>query len=89
MQVKMEENAFVLRFYDKKHVQIPPNVDRATIRLTPASRKPERVVLARSADGMSLTHGRPIRAPHVFKIDISLFSGPSETAVESFTTNFP
>ena len=89
LQVKMEENNFVLRFFNKEHKQIAPDVDRATVRLTPASRKPERYVLARGSDGQSLTHGKPIRAPHVFKVDISLFKGDSESAVESFATNYP
>lgn len=89
LQLTMEQNAFVLHFYNAKHEAVPPDVDRATIRLVPAGRKPERVVLIPTSDGMALTHGRPIRAPHVFKIFLNLFRGDSENAVEDYTTSYP
>lgn len=89
LQVTMQDSSLVLRFYDKKRAPLPADVDRAAIRIVPASRKPERVVIARSDDGMSLDKGRPIRAPHVFKLFIGLFRGTSDEAVESYTVDFP
>lgn len=89
LQVKMEGMNLVLRTYDAKKKAVPVDVDRATVRLIFAARAQEQYTLARSADGMALTVGRPIRAPHVFRANIALFRGDSSEAVESFQVAYP
>lgn len=89
LQLKMEGVNLVLRTYDEKKKPIAVDVDRATVRLQFASRSPEQFTLVPSDDKMSLTVGRPVRQPHVFRAYIALFRGDSETAVETFQVAYP
>lgn len=89
LQVKMEGVQIVLRTYDADKKPVKVDVDRATVRLQFASRSPEQYTLVPSADGMSLTVGRPVRQPHVFRANIAFFKGESETAVETFQAAYP
>ena len=89
LQVKIEGVRVVLRFFDEKHAPIKPDVDGAWIRAVSSVRRPERRVLAPSDDGMSLTHGIPLRPPHVFKLYITLTRGGEESGVESHTVDYP
>lgn len=89
LQVKMDGVNLVLRAYDAEKKPIALDVDRATVRLQFASRSPEQYTLVKSDDGMSLTVGRPIRHPHVFRAYIHLFRGENEEAAESFQVAYP
>jgi hypothetical protein len=85
----MDGVQIVLRTYDAEKKPVKVDVDRATVRLQFASRSPEQFTLIPSADGMSLTVGRPVRAPHVFRANISLFRGENSDAVESYQAAYP
>lgn len=89
VQLKMEGVQIVLRVYDAEKKPVKVDVDRATVRLQFASRSPEQFTLAPSADGMSLTVGRPVRQPHVFRAYISFFRGDGAEAVESYQLAYP
>jgi hypothetical protein len=89
LQLKMEGVHIVLRTYDAEKKPVKVDVDRATVRLQFASRSPEQYVLVPSADGMSLTVGRPVRQPHVFRAYISFYRGESDEAVESYQAAYP
>lgn len=89
LQLKMEGMQLVLRTYDAEKKPVKVDVDRATVRLQFASRSPEQFTLAPSADGMSLTVGRPVRQPHVFRAYIGLFRGDGAEALESFQGAYP
>lgn len=89
IQLKMEGVQLVLRMFDSEKKPVPVDVDRAAVRLQFASRNPERYTLIPSADGLSLTVGKPVRYPHVFRAYISLLRGESEDAVESYQLAYP
>jgi len=89
LQLKMEGVNIFLRAYDAEKKPVAIDVDRASVRMQFASRSPEQFTLIRSADGMALTVGRPVRQPHVFRAYISLFKGESEEAVESYQVAYP
>lgn len=89
LQLKMEGVHIVLRTYDADKKPVAVDVDRAVVRMQFASRSPEQYTLVPSSDGMSLTVGRPVRQPHVFRAYISLFKGESSEAVESLQAAYP
>lgn len=90
MQVKMEGVRLTLRFYDEKAKQVAPDVDRATVLFKPVQRKQERRVLIPWVDDPKvLSHGRPIRHPHIFVLIINTFRGESNEAVETYRINYP
>jgi hypothetical protein len=89
VQVTMQDNRLVLRFYNEKAKPVKPDVDRAVIRVNASARSPERVVLVPMGDGMSLRHGHPLRGPFAYKLFIDFFRGESQESVESFQTNYP
>lgn len=90
VQLKMEGVNIVLRTFDEKKKPVKVDVDRATVRLKFASRsEQEHYVLIPSADGMSLTVGRPVRPPHVFRANILFFRGEGSEPVESFQVPYP
>jgi hypothetical protein len=89
MQVKMEDLALVLRFFDAEHKPVKPDVDGGLLRAIPSGRNPERRALVPTSDGMGLTHGQPLRKPHVFKLHIALTRAGSDEAVESYTVDYP
>jgi hypothetical protein len=89
IQVKSEGMALVFRFYDKDHKPVKPDVDGGLLRALPSGRNPERRALVLTNDGMGLTHGQPLRKPHVFKLHIALTRTGIEEPVESYTIDFP
>jgi hypothetical protein len=89
MQVKMEDLALVLRFFDAEHKPVKPDVDGGLLRAIPSGRNPERRALVPTQDGLGLTHGQPLRKPHVFKLHIALTRAGSDEAVESYTVDYP
>ncbi len=84
LQVVLEGNKFVVRFYDEEQEPIPVPADRATVRYKPITKKMERTVLLPSDDGMKMTGPKFVRKPHFFKVYLSFFKGESSDAVESY-----
>ncbi len=89
LQIDMDGVNLVLRTYDADKKPVAVDADRASVRVQFASRSPEQYVLVKSDDGMSLTSGRPLRPPHVFRAYIHLFRGESDEAAESFQVAYP
>ena len=89
IQLKVEGVRLVLRTYDEKKKPVAVDVDRATVRLQFASRSPEQFTLVPSEDGLSLTVGKPLRQPHVFRAHIVLLRGSGEEAVETYQLAYP
>lgn len=89
IQLNMEGVSLVVRFYDEKARPVPPDVDRGVARFVFRDRKEERRVLVTITGGDELSHGRPIRPPHIFKLFLSFYRGDSSDAVESYTADFP
>lgn len=89
LQLKMEGVHIILRAFDAEKKPVKVDVDRATVRLQFASRSPEQFTLVPSEDGMSLTVGRPVRQPHVFRAYVALLRGESAEAVESYQIAYP
>jgi hypothetical protein len=78
---------FKLTFYDAKKKPVVPDVARAVLRW-PVNYKPldERTVLNLSGDGKSMTSGKAVKPPLVFKLFITLV--PPETADEAASETY-
>ena len=87
--MEVANNNFVLSFYNAKKKKIAPDVTRAAMRW-PVKYQPndERTVLNPAADGTSLSSGKTVRPPHLFKVFISLFVDDKEAPVESYTVDY-
>jgi len=83
LQVEMVGVHLVIRSLDAEKKPVAMDAERATVRLQFAARSQEQYVLTRSADGLSLTSGKPIRPPHVFRATILLFGGESDEPLEA------
>jgi hypothetical protein len=72
---------FKLSFYDAKKKPVVADVSRAVLRWPVAYRElDERTVLNPSGDGKSLTSEKIVRAPHTFKLFITLLAGANDKA---------
>lgn len=101
MTVTMDGPRVVLRFFDAKKKAIAPDVHHAIVKFKMSGRRPQNRTLLLGADGMSLTHGRMLRAPYIFKAFVSLVKDASAetvadddeaaeaTAGERYEINFP
>lgn len=89
MTVTMDGPAMALRFFNAKKAPIAPNKTNGVVRFQFPSRTQEQRVLTVSADGKSLTHGRPLRPPFIFKAFITLTVGEGDSSPESYTVNYP
>lgn len=85
----MSGPSLIVRFYDEKKKPVAPDVERGFVRFQYPNRTPERRPLIRGDDGMSLTHGQPLRPPHVFKAFVSLSHGDDDASVESYVVDYP
>ncbi len=72
MTLTMQGPSLVLKFFDEKKKAVAPDVKYARVKFRFTNRRPQHRVLVLGPDGMSLTHGRPIRAPYVFKAYVIL-----------------
>ena len=87
--LKLSDNHFVLSFYDAKQKKVAPDVARATLRW-PVKYQPadERTVLNPTGDGFTLASLKTVRAPHSFRLYLSLFAEGAEQAAESYVIEF-
>jgi hypothetical protein len=87
--LKVVGNNFVLSFYDREKAPIAADVARATLRW-PVKYQPsdERTVLNPAADGKSLTSGKTVKPPFLFKVYLSLFVEGNDQAVENYVVDY-
>ena len=85
----IKNNNFVLTFFDAEQHKTAPDVSLATVRW-PVKYQPgdERTVLNPGSDGVSLTSARIVRAPHNFKVYLSLFVAGNDDPVESYVFDY-
>ena len=88
LTVTMDGPKLVLSFFDAEKKQIPPDVDHAFVRIHPAGRNPLRRTLIKMDDGLTLTHGQPLRPPWVFKLYITLVDA-NDKAIEEYVVDYP
>jgi hypothetical protein len=84
LQVVLEGNKFVVRFYDEEQEPIPVPFDRAAVRYKPVVKQMERTVLLPSDGGSKMMGPKFVRKPHFFKVYLSFFKGESSESVESY-----
>lgn len=71
--------ALVVRFFDEKKKPVAADATRGFVRFQFPNRKPERRPLILSEDGLSLSHGEPVRQPHIFKAFVTLVHGAASS----------
>ncbi len=84
--LSMEGTSFKLSFYDDKKKPVAADRSHGNVRWIPAGRSPERGVLNRSSDGLSLVGNRPVRKPWVFKVFLTLLDDAGQ-ATETYTVD--
>lgn len=89
IQVLVEENRIVLRFFNDLGEPEPVDVDSGTIRIMPGGRNPESLPIVPSSDRMLMTHGKKINPPFNFNINIHLFRKGSDESVERYLIHYP
>jgi len=90
--VAIVEGHFQIKFYDAKRKVVPAPVTRIVLRW-PVNYRPadERTVVEVSADGKSLTGGKIVKAPYVFKLFITFLADGADDAgggTETYTIDF-
>jgi len=88
--IEIKDGNFKLTFYNAKKKPIPVDVARAILRW-PVHYQPnqETAILSNPAsDGHALTSEKVVRAPHDFKLYISLFAEGAENAVETYVVDY-
>jgi hypothetical protein len=94
MGIELVGPNFKLTFYDakKKPMDIPPGIARAALRWPVNYRQggDERAVLNPGPDGKSLTSGKAVRPPHIFRLFITLLGpdGTDESSAENYAVDF-
>lgn len=78
--LSMVGTSFKLSFYDDKKKPVAADRPNGSIRWIPAGRSPERGVLIRSRDGLSLVGNRPVKKPWVFKVFLTLLDDTGQAA---------
>ena len=87
--LQLQDNHFVLTFYDKEKKKMAPDVAMAVARWPVKYQKgDERTALTPGADGTSLTSPLFVRPPHSFRLYLGLFKAGSEDAVENYVVDF-
>jgi hypothetical protein len=95
LTLTMDGKKLVLRFFDEKKKPIAADVNGGFVRFQFGNRSPERRPLNLAADGLSMTHGEPLRPPHVFKAFITLRHGEAsgegedDAGAEKYIVDFP
>jgi hypothetical protein len=89
LTVTMEGLAISVHFFNEKKAPAPPDKTNGVVRYKFPSRTPEQRVLILADDGQSLTHGRPLRPPYVFKAFITLTTGEGDPSPETYTVDYP
>jgi hypothetical protein len=89
--IAVVNGTFKLTFYDAKKKPIPADVVRAVLRWPVKYQKAdERTVLNPAGDGKSLTSGKVIKPPLLFKLYITLIpkDGSEDSATENYQIDF-
>lgn len=93
MTLTMDGKKLVLRFFDAKKKPVAADVRGGFVRFLFGNRSPERRPLVPTGDGMGLTHGEPLRTPHIFSAHITLRHGEGEDeddiASEDYIVSYP
>jgi hypothetical protein len=89
IQVMIEENRIILRFFNDLGEPESVDVDSGTIRLLPGGRAPEMLPLAPSSDRQLMTHAKRINPPFNFNLNIHLFREGTEGSVERYLIHYP
>ncbi|MFH1499234.1 MAG: hypothetical protein ABII82_15575 [Verrucomicrobiota bacterium] len=76
-----------LNFYDQNKQPEPADRIRGVVRIDPPGRNEERDVMNPVGDGTALITNRPVRAPWVFKVIITLIDADQEAA-ETLVVHF-
>ena len=88
--IEIKDGNFKLTFYNAKKKPIPADVARAVLRW-PVHYQPNQelaILTTPVSDGTALTSEKAVRAPHDFKLYISLFAEGAESALESYVIDF-
>lgn len=83
----MEGPKLKLNFYDDHKMPEKADRVRAVLRVDPVTRKEERDAMNPSPDGTALVANKPVRAPWVFKVYITLINA-DESAAETLVLDF-
>jgi hypothetical protein len=89
IQVLVEENRIVLRFFNDLGEPEAADVDSGTLRIMPGGRNPETRPIVLSSDRMLMSHGQKINPPFNFNINIHLFREGSKESVERYLIHYP
>jgi hypothetical protein len=96
LTLTMDGKKLVVRFFDSKKKPMTPDVRTGFVRFQFSNRSPERRPLFLTEDGQGMTHGEPLRPPHVFKAFITLRTGEAtdadgddEAGAEKYVVDFP
>ncbi len=89
LNIAVETNRFSLQFFDENKAPADTDADHALIRYVYAAKRPERIVLKRSADGHRLLSPPRVRPPHVFRVYLWLFDAAGGEAIESHVFQYP
>lgn len=76
-----------LNFYDENKQPEQADRIRGVVRINPPGRKDERDMMNPTGDGTALVTNKPVRAPWVFQVIITLIDADGE-AVETLVQNF-
>lgn len=89
LQLVIETNHIIFHFFDDHMNQLPPDVDRITVRIhTPAT--PQRFTVAIPYEGVNgLRAPLVIRPPHIFTGYLALMRNGSDEPVETFIVDYP
>ena len=87
--LQIVEGKFKLSFYDAKKKPIAPDVTRAALRWDPkGTTGTERTLLTAAGDGKSLTSGKVIRPPYLFRIFMALQKDDPAAESENLVVDF-
>jgi hypothetical protein len=87
--LQVVDGKFKLSFYDAKKKPIAPDVTRAALRWDPkGTTGTERTLLTAAGDGKSLTSGKVIRPPYLFRIFMALQKDDPAAESENLVVDF-
>lgn len=88
IQVVVEKNNFVIRFWTKDKQPLPVPFDRAIVRYDPVYKRPQTEVLNPTGDKKEYKSPIFVRPPHVFPVILNFFNDGSDKAVETYTFRY-
>jgi hypothetical protein len=89
LQLAIETNHMVFRFFDDQMNPLPADVDRITVRVH-RSNQSQKFTVAIPYEGIDgLRAPLVIRPPHVFRGYLALMRGSGDVPVETYTVEYP